>query len=362
MRISGNKQAFSTVVERYNEAKSYRRDVVGQVKTAIDEEGRFGFLSEGKIYHPTKHMIGQLAAKTKWGSYTLNKLFNHHDEKAHIILKDLLDISFKENQDDEFLFRFSDFDDSARAFLSQQYAVINNDWVLETVKEFLPADSLDSVLRDKSGDDFLNFQVVVPSTMVKGDDSDYGGLIQITNSEIGTHRLTVRAGVYRSICTNGMIGWVDKSEISVVHRGDKNLQSLGSQIQEVIQSHILAMPRLINSLLVTKAMGTDGASMTPIFASIANIYKLSRNEIDQVHTGWGVERNETPQYAKTLFGVINSFTRAAQAQGEQGWNKFNELGGELAEGGQRGWDNIVAKSRVLYAADTQKILGEVVFV
>lgn len=364
--------AYAGVIARYNENKDHYHDAlctVGgespQVKAVVADES-FHILDQGanKLYKPTKHFLSQLAQKTKWGSFTLNKLYNSPNVKHQAILKDLVDISFKEDFGKEMFFRFNDKDDTCRAFLSDRYAVINNDWVLDKVKGFLPAECDQAVAMDKSGDDFINFSVVLPATLTSSDDSDYGGLIKIKNSEIGTHRLDISAGVFRTICSNGMIGWVKHDSISMVHRGHINMENLAANIQSSIAKHIQSIPVMVEKLLTTKKMiFGEGASMTPLFASIAQSYKFSKNEIDAVYNGWSIERQETSRYAKTLFGMVNSLTRGSQSQGEASWEKLNEVAGEIASYSEDEFFGLRNKANALSTKDVHSILGkELLFV
>lgn len=359
--------AYAGVVARYNENKDHYHDALctlngaePQVKAVVADE-KFHILDRqaNKLYKPTKHFLNQLASKTKWGSFTLNKLYNSNNVKHQTILKDLVDISFQEDFGKEMLFRFNDQDDSCRAFLSDRYAVIDNNWVLDQTKQFLPQECGQAVACDKSGDDYINFSVVLPASLKSDDDSDYGGLIKIKNSEIGTHRLDISAGVFRTICTNGMIGWIKHDDVSVVHRGKVDLGHLATQIQSCIAKHIQSIPLMIDKLLGTKKMiFGEGASMTPLFASIAQTYKFSKNEIDAVQGGWDIERQETPFYAKTLFGMVNSLTRGSQKMGEASWEKLNEVGGALASYSEDEFIGLRNKANALTVKDVHSILGK----
>ena len=363
---------FTSVVADYKAKKTNYIDVMTKVNSSAARiqptlvNDKFGFVDKetGFSYKPTKHCINQLSQKldSSIGSYGLNKLFNSDDPRKHRILKDLVEISFQEDTDNkDFLFRLNNSDNTCRAFLSDRYAVVNNDWVLETVQKFLPTESLNCVAKDKSEDDFLNFDIVIPNTFRSEDDSDYGGMIKVTNSEIGTHRLTIQAGVFRLICTNGAIGFKQAMEaINLVHRGRIDLNHLEYQLKTGIESHILAMPSLIQGFTKMKGMvlGNDGASMTPLFASVAQAYKLTKVEIEATHTGWGIERNETPRYAKTLFGITNAITRGSQRLPESSWNKLNEVGGKLASYDDGEWRGLQAKANALTVKDTETILGK----
>lgn len=357
--------AYAGVISRFNERKDHYHDSLCTVSgesarvRPVVVDGKFQLLDKKneKFYTPTKHALNQFAQKTKWGNFTVNKLAESKDIRHQNILRDLLDISFQEF-DGDYLFRFNDQDNTCRAFLSDRYAIINNNWVLDEVKKFLPAECEDAVAKDKSGDDFINFMVVLPSSLKSSDDSDYQGLIKVKNSEIGTHRLDISAGVFRTICSNGAIGWVKHNDVSVVHRGKIDFQMLSHNIQSAISSHIKAMPNMIEKLLGTKQMGWDGGSMTPLFASVAQTYKLTKQEVESVHTAWGVERNETPKYAKSLFGVVNSLTRGSQRLPELSWEKLNEIGGELANFDDGDWAGLKLKANAMGVKDVESVLGK----
>ncbi len=358
-------KSLNSVVATHNANKANYKDVLSPVgkrvvPNLVGEKFVFTDKETGFSYAPTKHAINQIAQKTNLGSFTLNKLFQSNSPKAQSTLKDLMDIGFEDLSDKEFLFRLNDSDNTCRAFMSDRYAVINNDWVLEQVGKYLPADSLNAVAKDMSTEDFLSFQVFIPNTMTQQDDSNYGGMLKITNSEIGTHRLIIEAGVFRLICSNGAIGFRGMQAINLVHRGKVDMSYLSHQIQTSITNNIGAMPKLLQQFTAMKGMvlGSDGASMTPLFASVAQAYKLTALEIEATHTGWGIERNETPQYAKTLFGIANSLTRGSQRLPESSWNKLNEVGGALAEYNDGDWKGLQNKANALTSKDVESILGK----
>ena len=95
-----------------------------------------------------------------------------------------------------------------------------------------------------------------------------------------------------------------------------------------------------------------------IIFGIAQSYKLSKQEIESVHTAWGVERNETPGYAKTLFGVINSLTRGSQRLGEASWDKLNAIGGELAEYQDADWRGLSTMAKSMTSKKVEEVLGK----
>jgi hypothetical protein len=116
---------------------------------------------------------------------------------------------------------------------------------------------------------------------------------------------------------------------------------------------------MIEKLVGTKKMVFgEVAAMTPLFASVAQTYKFSKAEIDAVQDGWSIERQETPFYAKTLFGMVNSLTRGSQKMGEASWEKLNEVGGALASYSESEFIGLRNKANALTTKDIHSILGK----
>ena len=71
--------AYNGVISRFNENKDHYRDSLCTVSggdarvkaVVVDEKFHIRDNEANKFYKPTKHMINQLAQKTKWGSYIL---------------------------------------------------------------------------------------------------------------------------------------------------------------------------------------------------------------------------------------------------------------------------------------------------
>jgi len=361
---------LETVLEAYNARKSNYADITTKVDATNSRivpsvhpiNGKFTFLDreKGLHYRPTRHAYSQLSQKFKIGISTILKLEASESPEYHACLQNLIKIHFEsEAENKNFLFRLNDSDNSCRALLSDKYAIVNNSWMLDQIQRYLPEDAKSHVVTDLSTEDYLSFSVFIPSSEAIMDDSNYGGLIKFTNSEIGTHRLTLEAGILRLVCTNGMIGVRGQAGLNVVHRGTIDLRHIQSLIQSGIQDHMAAMPRMIEGFQRTKhfTLGNDGSTMTPLFASVAQAYKLTQLEIEATHTGWGIERSETPQYARTLFGIANSITRGSQRLPEISNTKMNEIGGELGQFSHDEWIGLRNKANALQVKDCESILG-----
>jgi hypothetical protein len=72
-------------------------------------------------------------------------------------------------------------DGSMRAMLSDKYAIVNNAWVMEVIREAVPAGMFSHWRGDA---DNMYGNVLIPDSIRQEDDSDYGGMLSVGNSEI----------------------------------------------------------------------------------------------------------------------------------------------------------------------------------
>jgi hypothetical protein len=91
-------------------------------------------------------------------------------------------------------------DGTLRAFLSQKYTIVNNAWFLDVLSKAIPG----GVVSHWKGDaDSIFGNVLIPDTIRAEADSDFGGMLSVGNSEIGTRRISSLPSVFRAICMNG---------------------------------------------------------------------------------------------------------------------------------------------------------------
>jgi hypothetical protein len=97
----------------------------------------------------------------------------------------------------------------------------------------------------------------------------------------------------------------------------------------------------------------------PLFAQVANENKLSKKQASSLLTSYNEERQATPEYVKTLFGVVNAVTRAGQALSNNAWVHFDELGGKLANYDEDDWKRLSGRAKSLKTKEVEAAFASV---
>ena len=63
--------------------------------------------------------------------------------------------------------------------------------------------------------------------------------------------------------------------------------------------------------------------------------------------------------ANSAFGVANAFTRFGQTLGDDGWVKFDEAGGKIANMTEAKWNSTVKRAKSIDEKELEKIFGSV---
>lgn len=122
-----------------------------------------------------------------------------------------------------------------RAIVSDRYAALDDDLVLEVVADVLDKAGLidDALVRATAVGTSTILRVTIPSegVAVKRDDViEYG--LDIGNSEVGLRSVQVTPITYRLVCTNGMRAWRSEAALRMRHIGDP--KRLREQLREAV--------------------------------------------------------------------------------------------------------------------------------
>lgn len=332
------------------------------IKPAINPAGEFCFeFEDGRQYVPTPHALKNLANMSMGSEWFLNDLVTpklarvknkNTGEKDVIYERDIRDFELVKRILEDTVFRADRVDQekvrlfrtwkdgTMRAVLSEQYAIVNNQWLVEVLKELIPG----GLLSHWRGDaDTIFGNILIPDTIRKESDSEYGGMLSIGNSEIGVRRISTCPSVFRSICMNGCI-WGGETGVAMNkrHRGTIDLDLLKLSIKQNLDAQIPLLSEGIDMMLkqrefVCQAAGVD-VSMRNVFAEMASKLKLSRSEATGVFDSWHVERKLLgSEIARSAFGVQAAVTRYGQTikrrdgkADNDAWLKFDTLGGDVA--------------------------------
>jgi hypothetical protein len=354
-------------------------------EVVVVEEGvAFRHLATGRDYRPTDHALNLMCSVGKgMSSWTVRSLRDPipHDTKKdedgeavvieggergqadYEVLRDYIKVHLfnakRVDQDKPRLFRTWS-DGTLRALLSEQYQIVNNVWFLDVLSKAIPG----GIVSHWNGDaDSIYGNVLIPDTIRQETDSDFGGMLSVGNSEIGTRRISSLPSVFRAICMNGCI--LDQEfgkGISKVHRGKVDFAALEVLIIENLEAQIPLLPQGIERVLGLRAFGCDDTPLPNLLAQTAIDYSLSKKQVAEVYNGWNEEirllgRND----GKTAYGLVNGITRAGQRlDNNDQWVRFDTIGGEFASLDRDGWDAFRNRADNLSPKQVEKRLPELV--
>jgi len=260
-------------------------------------------------------------------------------------------------------FRFRTYNDGTlRAMLSDRYAIINNVWYLETLAElFREIGGDEPRLSHWKGDaDTLFGNVLIPDTCREEKDSDYGGMISISNCEIGIRRLSQFPSVFRAICMNGCI-WdqLSGSKINKVHRGEINLKDLRVDICDNIHAQIPLMAEGVARFLALKdKVVAKEVKLSNIFAMVAYENAMSFGASGQAATMVKMFQEHEADN-RNLFGIVNAITRTGQSYDNSEWVRFDTVAGNLMNYSDNEWENLQARAKAMDTKVYNKVYGVV---
>lgn len=246
---------------------------------------------------------------------------------------------------DSFLFRIYD-KVSCRAVLSDRYSIVDNRWYLQILAKLMPGSR---VSHWRGNADTIYGNVLIPDTIRTEKDSDYGGMISVSNCEIGRRVISQTPSIFRSICMNGCIwGQTEGVELRKRHKGI-DLADLSDKIKANIDSQIPLLTSGIDLLTLTKGWKAE-TKMFNIFTQLAYEAGVSTADINGIAEEWVKESNET-----TAFGVIDAVTRYGQKMENKDWVRMDTYAGTLTV--RKNWDNLNAKAKTVTEKEMAKAFG-----
>jgi hypothetical protein len=214
----------------------------------------------------------------------------------------------------ELFFRFDSRD--VRAIFTPKYTPVDNFEIMERL------DSLgygpDTQVQCHLDQDFMSLSILEgrQSFEIDGDRMTPG--ISIGNSEVGLSSLSIAAFVLRLVCTNGMIS-TSAVSASFRHVSRKILEEFPQVMTRVGNE----LGRQKNQFRISMKSPVDNPLMT--IEAFNRKFGLSTQEKEAVE--WG-HRNEP---GKTMFFIVQAYTRGAQFQGlnAESVHKLQKTGGMI---------------------------------
>lgn len=352
-------KTYEQVMQTAHVAVENREDILTERKNITcvgNDKGFFLKLNDGREFRPTDHAIEQFSVRV---GVTSSSFLREMRNIEGFDLADADTMAYVGNNalrrvDGDKTFRLRTYKDgTCRAFVTEQYAPIDNRWYLETLAEFIPGGRFSHWRGDE---DSIYGNILIPDTIMDygADDSDYGGMISVGNCEIGTRRISQTPSLFRAICMNGCIwGQTAGEKIRRVHRGNIDLDKLKTEIAMNIQRQIPLLAPGIKQFLATRAMETGKASVKGVVAAVASDYKLSKREATEFLEQYvAMESGE-----RNLFGIINGLTRAGQVFDNKTWVKFDEIAGSLLDTSADRWATILRRADTFNDKDYEKVFA-----
>jgi len=352
-------KTFEQVKQDTQTAIDNREDVLTEIKNIFctNEGDDFYFkLADGRKFRPTDHALEQFSTRVGVTSSSfLREMrniegFDGNDSNTMAIVGNN---AMRRIDPDKKLRLRTYTDGTCRAFVTEQYAPVDNRWYLDVLGEFIPGGRFSHWRGDE---DTIYGNVLIPDTIMDygADDSDYGGMISVGNCEIGTRRITQTPSLFRAICMNGCIwGQTEGQKIRRVHRGNIDLAALKLEIAKNIQDQIPLLAPSIKKFLETRSLELGKTSAKSVIASVSSDYKLSKKEATEFLEQFITYESEQG----TLFGIINGLTRAGQKFDNKEWVRFDEIAGGLAQMDSSQWNSVLRRADTFTQKDYDKVFA-----
>ncbi len=361
---------YSQTIDRIEQGKAEIEDFrvpLGAFLPAVNDSGKFVFrMTDGGDYQPTVYCLSNISKIfdiSLWQSTRLSQPVTDKDGKVlrrpdqgdaetlcHLVSNGFRRLDGKK----KYLFR-TQKDGTLRAVLSEQYKILDNHYFVETLASIIPGGRF-SHWRDDGDKSTLWGNILIPDSIREEQDSDYGGMISISNSEIGRRVLGCTPSVFRAICMNGCIHNQKKgTAFKQVHRGNVDTSSLRDRLRTHITSQIPLISTAIDMLLGKRDIVWDGSSVRPVIAQLADRNNFSKKTATEVYRAWQEEANETPALKRSAFAFINAITRSGRKQNDPAeWVRRDEIGGELVAMDSKKWKGLFHNAKEM---DVKEVEG-----
>lgn len=341
--------SFDDGIEQIETLRKTREDITAQANaTFFTSDGKdIAVNIDGRQFKPTEWSFRQLcnwykAPQALYNFYMVNPKRTESD--VNVVLTALENGKKKLGQSKKLVYRTYN-DGTLRAVLSQKYSTVDNVWYLELLKKYIPGGRLSHWKGDA---DTLYGNVLIPDTIREESDSDYGGMLSVSNSEIGRRIISQLPSIFRAICMNGCVWGQTKGDILSKRHVGIQLDWLRERIRNNIHSQIPLLTTAVPMLIDTHSKKV-ACKMSALFAAISKRYLLPSNVMVETVSQWQTHSRE-----QTLFGAIDAVTRAGQQFDNDVWVKCDTVGGQLMSGN---WDSLNGFANTLSEKEIGKVFG-----
>src|SRR5215471_13430334 len=205
-----------------------------------------------------------------------------------------------------------------RAFLSAEYVAYNNSVIAQTAESLLKNGALD--VKSFVLEETHMFLKIISEDIVDREAGLKAG-IMIGNSEVGMGSVSVEPFVFRKPCTNDLIVSREKSfRHAHIHL---TAHELTRRMAEAVSEGFQVASSVLDAFLKTREVKV--VDPLEVIRKIAEEREFSQKITDEVVSSYMVEPESN------WFGVINSFTNAAQKLGPIQRIEMERFAGTLLE-------------------------------
>jgi len=291
---------------------------------------------DGRDFRPTPYALSKLCSwfhtpitiATYYMNPPNNEKYNRDMEDYDLVCLALENGRRRMNPDKELLFRTYK-DGTLRSVMSDGYSIIDNDWCLELLSQLIPGGRLSHWRGDA---DTIYGNIIIPDSIRTETDSDYGGMLSVSNCEIGKRVYGQTPSIFSAICMNGNIwGKTEGIALSQRHKG-VNLEDLAERTKTNLLKQIPLMTDKVDELLITRQWKMDTQPVN-IFAAVQHMSRIAPSIASDVAQEW---IDQGKQF--TAFGVIDAITRASQRQSNEDWVAMDVFSSNLLS--HKVWENM----------------------
>lgn len=353
---------WDSAFELVERERGQTRDIFsefGKLQVVNDAQGVAVLDERGQRLTFTESSLDQFSDWVECG-LTLPRRLLRGDDQDRRTLVDVFNNGLRRIADKKALIRLRN-DGTARAFLSDQYCVLDNRWFLEVLRRLIP-DGLVSHFRSPDNCDSVFFNVLIPDSMRAETDSLYGGMLACGNGETGERKLSTCPSVFRAICMNGCI-WDEvrgTGIIKKVHRGQIKLDELAELIRENLDRQIPLLGNGIDSMMRTRAISAELSPVPAIGAVLRSlsIAGITRAAADSIVDSYGNQRTEPARVS--AFDILQGLTHAAQTFSPGLQETVERAAGSAMLWNVDRWENVFSSARTISAVELERVFNNAV--
>jgi len=295
-RISNAICTIDDVMEQAISIKEMSKDVVMPLNQMyFSENGSVSLDGGNTMYEMTEWSLGQLGAKLRVPAQYIERCIENGRGK-------LAKANIDSWNDKPTSMKFRITDDHLRALVTKKYSVFDSANILETIKKSsFPLEAYD-VRGYFLSDEILHLRFCGKDKMnIEGE--ELFPMLTVDSSDVGRRKLSVTFGIYRLVCTNGLM--ISKAGGTIFQQ--KHVGITAEEFREGMISSIEKVPVLTEQAEEWVKAAKEGVVKKNDVDAFLKTLKVKEEE--NVKEFYSLMYNT---YDVTYWGLINTITEYAQ--------------------------------------------------